>query len=648
MEIENERPNIRIEIPNQQMDVDESENEDGEIVDDDQQEIQMQQSLPASVFTTGINIFDEEEHKKRVERAKRFALKPEEIHHFTDADHEELRESLGITDDNENLIRFDTVHLLGTKDMLIEDILDYFAKYAPTEIECVDEQSVNVKWVENITAARAMFYTSKAVKGMPVRHCNQVLVKDFLDGEEPEEEHGQSILLKNRQVELSVDGVIVPNTAKDKFKNAVDITEITIPIPPGYWRLGDKHPKAKCLLLRYAMKTDKKPYKIEYLAKYYKRMGTTKNLSDPKQKGGIFDRNKDLPRGKNPWGNLARNWDKDAKFRETTPTSGETVEIKNSSLATRLGVKTRADSENEVEIVEEETTVKKPKGRAMRMRMYADEEEERIKIRKAIQKLKNQTEQLKKEPKDLRTILSINNYREPIEVIDLVEDDLGRKLKNRSRQIVFAIDRDPVELRRDRKENIKSDVRSVLNRRRGRSRSPYEHRRGEHSQRHRARSPLRREESPVRRRSPLHRRHATPERTVRYNRYSSRYQEYDHSDQDDADGKPRSKVAVVIKKQKQPTVASTIWSKTQESDSEESSSSEEESSNSEESESGSSSEESESESEESDSGSSSSEEEETPKTRKIARPGFDYNAVGTMKPPSTLRITMANDRYRRD
>ncbi|XP_072387420.1 uncharacterized protein [Diabrotica undecimpunctata] len=640
METENERPNIRIEIPNQQMDVDESENEDGEIVDD---EPQVEQSLPTSVFTTGINIFDEEEHKKRLERAKRFALKPEEIHCFTDADHEELRDSLGITDDNENLIRFDTVHLLGTKDMLIEDILDYFAKYAPTEIECVDEQSCNIKWVENITAARAMFYTSKAVKGMPVRE--QVLVKDFLDGEELEEEHGQSILLKNRQVELSVDGIIVPNTAKDKFKNAVDITEITIPIPPGYWRLGDRHPKAKCLLLRYALKTDKKPYKIEYLAKYYKRMGTTKNLSDTKrERGSIFDRNKDLPRGKNPWGNLARNWDKDAKFRETTPTSGETVEIKNSSLATRLGVKPRTDSENEVEIVEEETTVKKPKGRSMRMRMYADEEEERIKIRKAIQKLKNQTEKLKKEPKDLRTILSINNYREPIEVIDLVEDDLGRKLKNRSRQIVFSIDRDPAELRRDRKENIKSDVRSVLNRRRARSRSPYEHRRGEHSQRHRARSPLRRDESPVRRRSPLHRRHATPERTVRYNRYS-KYQEYDHSDQEDADAKPRSKVAVVIKKQKQPAVASTIWSKAQESESEESSSSEEESSNSE-SESASSSEESESESEESDSGSSSTEAEDTPKTRKIARPGFDYNA-GTLK-PSTLRITMANDRYKRD
>lgn len=108
---------------------------------------------------------------------------------------------MGIIEENENLVRLDTVHLLGTKDMLIEDILDYFAKYAPIEVEFVDEQSVNIKWLDNVTAARAMFYSSKAVKDMPVRE--QVLVKDFLDTDQLEEK-GQSILLKNRQVEFQV------------------------------------------------------------------------------------------------------------------------------------------------------------------------------------------------------------------------------------------------------------------------------------------------------------------------------------------------------------------------------------------------------------------------------------------------------------
>ncbi|KAJ8967179.1 hypothetical protein NQ317_006525 [Molorchus minor] len=47
------------------------------------------------IFTTGINIFDKQEQEKLQERAKRFPLKPDEIHNFTDADLEQLHESLG-------------------------------------------------------------------------------------------------------------------------------------------------------------------------------------------------------------------------------------------------------------------------------------------------------------------------------------------------------------------------------------------------------------------------------------------------------------------------------------------------------------------------------------------------------------------------
>ncbi|XP_057670791.1 nuclear cap-binding protein subunit 3-like [Diorhabda carinulata] len=632
METDKERPNIRIEIQNEKMDVEESENEDGEIVDEEPgQVISVPKNSNRIVFTTGINIFDQEEQRKLQERAKRFALKPDEIHSFTDTDLEDLRESLGITEENENIVRFDTVHLLGTKDMLIEDILEYFAKYAPTEIEFVDEQSCNVKWIENISAARAMFYSSKAVNGMPVRE--QFHVKDFLEND-MEEAPGQSILLKSRTVELKIDDV-VPTTEK-KFKNGIDISEINVPIPPGYWRMGDKHPKAKCLLLRFAFKTDKKPYGIETFAKYYKKLGMTKAQIDKRREpGGIFDRNKDLPKDKNPWGSLAKNWDQDVNLRETIPNSGEVVEIKNSSLATRLGVKEKVASDNEIEVVEAETTIKKPKGRSMRMRMYADEEEERIKNRKAIQKIKKQTEKLTTEPKDLRAILSMNNYSQPIEIIDLVQDDLGKKLKNRSRQMVVSIERDPWEIHHERKENIRSDIRSVLNKRR--ERSPIVERR---PVRYRDRSPIRMYESPLRRRSPVNRRHRSPERTVRYNRYA-RYLHEGHGSDDDSrrTSKPKSKVAVVIKKQKKPTVASTIWSRVHESESEESSSGSEETSKSEsEEESSSSSEESQSESE-----SESSSSEET--SVGIRRPGFEYN--GMKMNPSRLKITMSNDRYKR-
>ncbi|KAG5872703.1 hypothetical protein JTB14_008797 [Gonioctena quinquepunctata] len=99
-ETEKVRPNIRIEIQNEKMDVDESENEEGEIVEDDVQDNAKKvaseniiQPVSRSIFTTGINIFDEEAQRKLKERARRFALKPEEIHTFTDADLEELYEA---------------------------------------------------------------------------------------------------------------------------------------------------------------------------------------------------------------------------------------------------------------------------------------------------------------------------------------------------------------------------------------------------------------------------------------------------------------------------------------------------------------------------------------------------------------------------
>lgn len=147
----------------------------------------------------------------------------------------------------------------------------------------------------------------------------------------------------------------------------------------------------------------------------------------------------------------------------------------------------------------------------------------------------------------------------------------------------------------------------------------------------------------MRRRSPLRRRR-TPERTVRYRRYSKYRGQSDHSEEETLfkGAKPRSKVAVVIKKQKKPVVASTIWSKVQENESEESSSdSEEDSSKSDESESSSSSDSSEETG--SESGSSESSEE---KTSHIHRPGFgNYNSRIDQR--NHLKITMSNDRYNR-
>ncbi|CAH1154365.1 unnamed protein product [Phaedon cochleariae] len=684
VEVDKTRPNIRIEIQNEKMDVDESE--EGEIVDDDSdnntaikvssQNIGNVLSTKRSVFTTGINIFDDHEQKKRQERAKRFALKPEEIHNFSEADVEELYESLGITDESDPNIRFDALHLLGIAGLTAENILDYFAKYAPTSLEWIDADSCNVLWMDHVTAARAIFYTSKAVRGMPAREQVNTFAKEFMDDvDNPEENTGQSILLRNRQVELKIDDVLKPS--KINPKNSVDISEITIPIPPGYWRLGGKCPKSNCLLMRFALRTDKKPYRAETLAKYYKKLANSKSIIDEGKKKeirGIFERNKEL-NDKNPWGSLARNWDHDAKFREQIPNHVDEpqVEVKNPSLLVRLGrKKVEIEPEDKEEVEEEEAEESPeespPRSKGIpRMRMYADEEEEKVRRKKLLQTIKTQSDKLFREetrPRDLRNILSVTNYKEPVEIIDLVlEEDLGKKLKNRSKHMVYSVEHGMEKVEPyERKENVRSaDIRAVLEERR--IRSP-EHRKREYrrspAERKRSRSPIRRyavpvgmRSSPSRERRRFQYRDRSPHRTLHSDRMSVRRRKRNtnYSDDDSFTHKPRSKVAVVIKTQKKPTVASTIWSRVQRKGGDASEDGSESSSGSESA--SDSDSEAASESERSGSSSSSGSESESESSsssassvKKIDRPGF-RRGNGIDRRDASLKITMSNDRYRR-
>ena len=55
--------------------------------------------------------------------------------------------------------------------------------------------------------------------------------------------------------------------------NEVQASDITIPIPPGKWRMGIPCPKAKCILLRFSTRADKKQPQAEKMSEYYKKYG---------------------------------------------------------------------------------------------------------------------------------------------------------------------------------------------------------------------------------------------------------------------------------------------------------------------------------------------------------------------------------------
>ncbi|KAF5279160.1 hypothetical protein FQR65_LT03406 [Abscondita terminalis] len=644
------RPNIRIEIQNnlvEPMEVDEddkqadSDFEDGEINDDSTKENKFTiQSGNARIwnnkeegFETGIDIFNEKDHEKLQERASRFGLNPNEINNFTNEDLLKLHTSLGISGNNEKDIRFEAIHLRGTEEMSTEDVFEYFGKYVPNCIEWIDDESCNVVWQDKLSAARALHFISKSIKGMPIEGSCDPFTKDLT--ETPAEETCRSILLtnSNREVEIAKDDVDDNENFKDN-DDSVNLSDITVPIPPGYWRLGISHPKAKFLLLRFAFKTDKKPLKAERFSEYYKKYGNPnfgglKGLISGSCRNkfkGIFDRNKDIAKvdTKNPWGDLAENWNEDERYGEqhyiSKPVKQEEVKPfvpqGKSEVLKRLGVKRVHEINPEPS---EEQPVKKV-NKIPRMRMYADEEEVKIKRKKQLLQMKQNSQQEVPTTKDLRNMIGSRKDR-----------DLGIKLKNRQRK------------EEDRSGNSNLDSKP------SESSTKYSYR--EKSSRHSPSS-----EHHSRRESSVHKRSSRRAHGKSYKSkdYSELYEREHESHYNDH--KPRSKVAVVIKTQKRPAVASTIWSRITpkkerlKTASERLQSRRDSSSSSESSSSGSSSSSS-SESQSSDS--SESEEESNDENQSlqrnvpVQRPGFSNAASGSDR-KSPLRIEINNDHFKEE
>lgn len=452
---------------------------------------------------------------------------------------QQLHASLGITTENDKNVRFEAIHMRGTEDMSTEDVLDYFAKYGPFGIEWIDDSCCNIVWVDTISTARALHYVSKPINNLPVRGPCDPFLKEF-ESEAEKQESGKSVLLQNpnREVQFADEDNEVVENKENRFEGGVDVADISCPIPPGYWRLGKPHTKSKNILLRFAYRTDKKPYKAEKFSEYYKKYGNPNygglkgiiSESKKQQFKSIFDRNREIqgPKNnednKNPWGGLAENWDRDAHFREKEYDNPLAIpdnkpELKNSGLLDRLGFKRAHESE----IDEEEQEKTKKKVKVPRMKMYADEEEQKIKRKKQLMALKNS--KVETQENDLRSILGVSGVRRRLKPdSELSVDDLGSKLKNRVRNT------ERITLLRDEEKITRSIVNDRMKEKEKTVRS-YERRL--HSDRY---------EKP-RRRS---------------------YIEEEEEEETYTKHKPRSKVAVVIKTQKKPTVASTVWSRIRE------------------------------------------------------------------------------------
>ncbi|XP_033353314.1 nuclear cap-binding protein subunit 3-like isoform X1 [Bombus vosnesenskii] len=349
-------------------------------------------------FMTGVDIFSKEEKLKMEERAKRFGL-TDKIKNNLSNPEQDLYSSMGIVEDSENTknIRLNVIHMRGTEEMSTKDVFKYFEDYAPASIEWINDVSCNVVWLDNLSAARAILGLSKRIIGLE----KQQTIKSF-DGN-PDEEN--NVTNDDSIIEMDEDHEIT-NTTKETGEDYISIKDINCPLPPGLWRKGINYPKSKAIFLRFATRADKKQPNAEKMSEYYKKYGNPnfggikgiltesrkrlyKQIRQNKRKfkEELQDDVKDRKRVKNPWGALSETWGLNDAIESEFGTRNEPKD-QGRSVKERLGVKypsketthTEEQRSNSSSDSEDEWC---KRSKVLRMRMHADDEEEKIHKRRA-------------------------------------------------------------------------------------------------------------------------------------------------------------------------------------------------------------------------------------------------------------------------
>ncbi|XP_076674241.1 uncharacterized protein LOC143372168 [Andrena cerasifolii] len=357
-------------------------------------------------FMAGIDIFGKEEKLKMEERAKRFGLTEKTN---LPSPEQELYSSMGVVEDNENTknIRLNVIHVRGTEEMSTKDVFKYFEDYAPASIEWINDVSCNVVWLDNLSAARGMLGLSKRIIGLDKQNYRSAKLHD----DNPDEEN--NVTNEDCTIEM-VDDTESTNTAKDATQEGdyISIKDIKYPLPPGMWRKGIDCAKSKAIFLRFATRADKKQPNAEKMSEYYKKYGNPnfggvkgiltesrkRMYKQIKQNKRKFKENQeedveDKKRSKNPWGELSECWGVNDTTEDDFGTRTEQKD-QGRSVKERLGVKypskepTHSEEQQDSSSSDSENEWCK-RSKVLRMRMHADDEEEKIHKRRA--KIQQQT-----------------------------------------------------------------------------------------------------------------------------------------------------------------------------------------------------------------------------------------------------------------
>ncbi|XP_046389709.1 nuclear cap-binding protein subunit 3-like isoform X2 [Ischnura elegans] len=365
------------------------------------------------VLVPAVSSFNNKNGDGFSQKTRKYGLSPEELQAITEDKLASLYESLGMKDEEstEKRYRLDALHMRGTQDMSTDDVFAYFKDCSPASIEWINDYSCNVVWMNNVQAAKAIVEMTRPIKGLENSHPKDPFAEDRVlpeskrrrlssenvvvmvtevedqdnevlmvgDDDPGEEEASKAKESQEKSTSPNVDEVGGDNFKSDDSQ-AANASEIDIPIPPGLWRLGKPTPKAKHILLRYALKTDRKPARAEKMSDYYKKHGNPNY-------GEAFDRDGEIPL---TFSNSAPHVQRPIQMYPLarSSVSAKTIMPRVSRpLPQRKGLSSDPESDKSSDDEDGSSTSQwRRKIKQPRMRMYADEEEKRVERRRELQK----------------------------------------------------------------------------------------------------------------------------------------------------------------------------------------------------------------------------------------------------------------------
>lgn len=169
---------------------------------------------------------------------------------------QELYQSLKVDSKRPTGTRLNTLHVRGVSDMSTDDVMHFFREYSPSSVDWINDYACNVVWQRPRDAARALLSLSKPLR-LRRRPKTQASSQEAPDMTGQEEEV-----------------VLMSEEDLPEEEEVLDVSELEVPLPPGNWRKATpNHPKTKVLLLRFSSKHDRKVPGAEKRSEYYRKYG---------------------------------------------------------------------------------------------------------------------------------------------------------------------------------------------------------------------------------------------------------------------------------------------------------------------------------------------------------------------------------------